>query len=104
MLTSPIVASILAGVAVLALFGALWVVARGAGRLALVRSDLLVLVTQVEQLDTRITREVKTRAGLSRAEGALEDKSVVEQAQAILAKENPPLEFPARPKRSRRNF
>jgi len=104
MLTSPIVASILAGVAVLALFGALWVVARGAGRIAQVRSDLLVLVTQVEQLDTRITREVKTRAGLTRAESTLEDKSVIEQAQAILAKENPPLAFPERPKRPlRRN-
>ncbi len=104
MLTSPIIASILAGVAVLALFGALWVVARGAGRLALVRSDLLVLVTQVEQLDTRITREVKTRAGLTRAESAVEDKSIAEQAHAILAKENPVLAFPDRPKRSRRNF
>lgn len=104
MLASPVVASILLGVAVLALFGALWVVARGAGKLSLLRSDLLVLVTQVEQLDVRITREVKTRAGLSRAENTQEDKSVVEQAQAILAKENPPLAFPERPKRPlRRN-
>lgn len=104
MLASPITASILSGLAVLALFAALWVVARGAGRIALLRSDLLVLVTQVEQLDLRITREVKTRAGLTRAEKAVEDKDVSEEARAILANETNVQPFPGRPKRTRRSF
>ena len=100
--TSLLLASVLSGIAVLMLFGALWVVARGSGRLAVLRSDLLVLVTQVEQLDTRITREVKTRAGLSRVESAAEEKTVVEEAEAILQGQNLTLPFPARPKRRTR--
>jgi len=104
MLASPFVANAMLGVAVLLLFAALWVVARGAGRISLLRSDLIVLVTQVEALDARITREVKTRAGLSRAAEAVESKSLSEEAQAILAAETNVQPFPGRPKRNRRSF
>jgi len=97
-------ASGLLAVAVCLLFAALWVVVRGQGKITLLRGDLILLTTQVENLDTRITREVKTRAGLSRAEKAEEDRSVEEQAQALLREAGPPLPFPERPKRPiRRN-
>lgn len=104
MISSTYVASGLLALAVLMLFAGLWVVARGAGRISLLRSDLIVLSTQVEALDARITREVKTRAGLTRVAEGKDEKTLADEALAILNKDQHPLPFPARPKRIRRNF
>lgn len=104
MLSSIYLAPAILFIAVLVLFAALLVVVRGAGGISLLRSDLLVLATQVEQLDTRITREVKTRSGLARAADAAEGKSIAEEAASILAAETNVQPFPARPKRNRRSF
>jgi len=90
--------------AFLLFLAALWQTVRGAGKISVLRGDLILLTTQVEALDTRITREVKTRAGLTRAEKAEEDRSVEQQAQDLLREVGPPLPFPERPKRPiRRN-
>ncbi len=104
MLASPFVANATLGIAVLVLFAALWVVARGAGRVSLLRSDLIVLTTQFEALDTRITREVKTRAGLTRAAETVGEKDLNAEAASILAQQPTVTPFPARPKRPRRSF
>jgi len=87
------------GGAVLLLIAAVVLVARGAGMIATLRQDLKVLETALEQLEVRHTREVKTRAGLTRAENAVEEKTITEEARAILEKQTPVVPFPARPKR-----
>jgi len=55
------------------------------GKVSEVRRSLLEYQTAVEQLDTRITREVKARAGLKRAEDAADERNLLQQAQDTLA-------------------
>lgn len=93
------VAAGLSATAVFMLAGASWLHVRVLGRILAVERSLLLHTTEVEQLDTRITREVKARAGLARAADAEESRSVLEQAQAKLAEEHPSVVALARPKR-----
>jgi len=104
MLTSTIVALATLPAAFFMLLAALWVVVRGSGRIAVLRQELMVLSTALEQVEIRLTREVKTRAGLSRAENAAEERSVAEQATAILQDQPTVVPISGRPKRQfRRN-
>jgi len=86
---SPYIGLALLSVAVLVLLGALWTVTRVLGGISALKSDHIVLTTAVEALDTRITREVKTRAGLASAGKAEEIRSLNEQAAAVLAEPIP---------------
>lgn len=61
---------------------------RGLGGISALRIELKEAQAGLERIDERITREVKTRAGLARAEIAAEEKDVLQQSKAILA-ENP---------------
>ncbi len=90
--------------AFLLLLAALYVVVRGAGRISLIRQEQDRLEAKLENIDTRITREVKTRAGLTRAERAEEDRSIGEQAQDLLRQAPPPSLVAERPKRPIRRF
>ena len=91
-------------VATALLIGALWSSVRVLGRISTVERSLLLLVTKIEQLDERLTREVKTRAGLTRAENAQDERTVAEQAGAILAREGQQVLSLERPKRVRRRI
>lgn len=98
MVVSPIVAGTLFGVALLLLLGACWVSVRGMGGITALRQRVILLETTLEALDTRITREVKTRAGLAGAEKVAEAKSLNEEASAYLALQTaPPATRLARP-------
>jgi len=57
---------------------------------------LEILQISVENLDTRFTREVKTRAGLKGVEAVKEAKSLAEEARIHLVAKSPPT-APARP-------
>lgn len=83
--TLPLLAAGLSAVAFLVLAAAVWMHGRVLGRISAVERDHLRYQTAVEQLDVRITREVKARAGLARAEAAQEERSLVQQAQDHLA-------------------
>jgi len=98
------IAPILLAVAVLLLAGVLWRSIRVEGGISRLRMQLMELQTEVEQLDTRITREVKTRAGLSRAENAMEEKTLTEQAHAQLALPSNSVPISGRPKRQYRRI
>ena len=54
------------------------------GSVSKVNRELLEYKTAVEQLDTRITREVKSRAGLQRAADAADERSLAQMAQDTL--------------------
>ena len=54
------------------------------GSVSKVNRELLEYKTAVEQLDTRITREVKSRAGLQRAAEAADERSLMQTAQDTL--------------------
>jgi len=99
MLTSTWIGAALAGVAVFLLAAALWSHIRVLGGITTVRQSLMVLQTAVEQLDLRLTREVKTRAALASVEKAAEEKSVGEEARAILNAEATVVPLSGRPKR-----
>jgi len=86
-------------IAVLLLLGACWVAIRGLGGISALKSEVIVLTTALEACQERITREVKTRAGLAGAEKAAEERSILEQAQAQLLKANGEPPFAGRPKR-----
>jgi len=83
--TLPLVAFGLSAAAVFLLAAAIWMHARVLGRISAVEREHLRYQTAVEQLDIRITREVKARAGLARAEQAQDERSVLDQASAHLA-------------------
>jgi len=97
---SPYIAGTLAAIALLLLLGALWVSIRGMGGITALRQQLMVLQTHTEQMDVRLTREVKTRAGLASAEKRDDERSLLEQAQAELTKASDNVTPLARPKRS----
>ena len=99
MVASPIIGLAFLAIALLLLLGAFWVSLRGVGGISTLRSELMVLRTHLEQLDTRITREVKTRAGLASAEKAQEERTVLEQAEAELRIVPTPPANQNRPKR-----
>lgn len=101
LVSSPFLALGLSALAVLMLAGAIWQSVRVLGRMSAVERDLLRYQTAVEQLDIRITREVKARAGLTRAADAADERSVLEQATAILAEADPSVTA-LRPKRTAR--
>jgi len=82
--TLPLVAGGLSAAAFIVLAAAVWMHGRVLGRIGAVERDHLRYQTAVEQLDVRITREVKARAGLARAEVAQEERSLVDQAQSHL--------------------
>lgn len=91
-------------VALFLLAGALYSFIRGAGGITALRQQMIIHDTALEALDVRLTREIKTRAGLSRSADAEETKDVTDEAKAILAAQSPVLPFPARPKRIFRRF
>ena len=94
---SPIIAGTTFGVALLLLLGACWVAVRGMGGISRLRQDVIVLQTTLEALDTRITREVKTRAGLAGAEVARQERSINEEAVTYLQQAVQPAARTARP-------
>lgn len=101
--TSSLLALGLFAAAVFLLAIAVWMHVRVLGRVLAVERDHMRYQTAVEQLDIRITREVKARAGLARAESVEEDRSIREQSEAILAKQPAPVVPLVRPGlRSRR--
>lgn len=77
----------ISAVAVLMLAGALWQSLRVLGTISEIRMGQMVHTTALEQLDERITREVKQRAAVAGAEKAREERSIAEQAQAILTQQ-----------------
>ncbi len=86
-------------IAVCVLLGALWVTVRGLGGISALRSELIVIQTGLERCDERITREVKTRAGLAGAAKADEERTILQQAQAELTNPENVEVFQLRPKR-----
>jgi len=98
----PFIALGLFCAALLALAAAIWLHTRVLGSISAVDRQLLRYQTEVEQLDTRITREVKARAGLARAADAADERSIVEQSQSILAEQGPSVVALERPKRRAR--
>jgi len=101
---SPFVAPIMLFAAALLAGGALWSWIRVQGSISLARIAVMELNSKVEQLDIRITREVKTRAGQTRTEAALDDKSILEQAHLLLDGNGAPAQPPGRPKRPYRGI
>lgn len=99
LVSSTFIALGLSALAVLMLAGAIWQSTRVLGRISAAERDLLRYQTAVEQLDIRITREVKARAGLARAADVADERSVLEQAQATLAEADPSVTL-LRPKRT----
>lgn len=99
--TSSLIALGLFAVAILLLAAELWMHGRVLGRILAVERDLMRYQTAVEQLDIRITREVKARAGLARAESVADDRSIREQSEAILAQQPAPV-IPLAPARRHR--
>lgn len=91
-------------VAAALLAGAVWSSVRVLGRISHVERSLLTLVTQVEQLDERLTREVKQRAAHVRVENAEEERTIAQQAAAHLAHQGPQVVPLERPKRVRRRM
>jgi hypothetical protein len=75
----------LSALAFIVLAAAVWMHGRVLGRISAVERDHLRYQTAVEQLDIRITREVKARAGLARAETAEQERSMEQQARDHLA-------------------
>lgn len=92
----------LSSAAVAALAAAIIMHSRVLGRILAVERALLLHTTSVEQLDTRITREVKARAGLARAADVDEQRSIVDEAQARLTEAAPSVVSLERPKRQYR--
>jgi len=88
--------------AVLMLAGALWATVRVTGGLSAVRMRLAELEHAHEILDSRITREVKARAGATGAQRVAEERSIAEEAQAILNEAGNSAGASARPSRLRR--
>lgn len=76
---------------------------RGLGGISALQSRQIVLTTRVEAIDERITREVKTRAGLASATKREEEASVLEQATQLLAAGDNVTRLPERPKRNPRS-
>ena len=70
---------------------------RGMGGITALRQRVIMLETTLEALDTRITREVKTRAGLAGAEKAAQERTINEEAVTYLQQQQPPPGRPARP-------
>jgi len=104
MLTSTYIGATLAGVAVFLLTAALWTHIRVLGRITTLRQAQMLIETTLEQLDVRLTREVKTRAALVGVEKAAEEKSIGDEARSILAAEATVVPLSGRPKRfMRRN-
>jgi len=94
-----ITASALTASAIFLLVAALIAHARVLGRISEVERSLLLLVTRIEQLDERLTREVKQRAALAGAAEREDQRSIAQQASEVLAKEGPSVVPLARPKR-----
>lgn len=92
--------SITLGIAVLLLLGACWVSLRGMGGISALRIQQAETQAALERVDERITREVKTRAGLARAEQAEEERTIMQQSAEVLAKDNVLAMPQARPKRT----
>ena len=92
----------LCALAVLVLSGALYTTIRVLGKISAVERELLRYKTEVEQLDIRITREVKARAGLQRAADVADERTVLDQARATLAEDPPRVGAVGRPSRLRR--
>jgi len=84
--------------------GALWSSLRVLGRISAVERSLLVLVTQIEQLNERLTREVKQRAAQVRVDNAEEERSISQQAADHLALVPAPSAPAGRPSRLRRRI
>jgi len=99
MVVSTYLGLALLAIAVLLLLGACWVSLRGVGGISTLRIALKETQAGLERVDERITREVKTRAGNTRAEIAAEEKDVAQQAAQILAQE--PIVVPMRSRPSR---
>lgn len=70
---------------------------RGLGGITALTQRVIVLETTLEALDTRITREVKTRAGLAGAAKAAEERTINEEAITYLQTQQPPPGRAARP-------
>ena len=87
--TATLVASGLSAAAFIVLAAAIVMHGRVLGRISAVERDHLRYQTAVEQLDVRITREVKARAGLVRAEAAREERTLVDQARDHLTEPAP---------------
>ncbi len=83
---------------------ALWAHTRVLGRISHVERSLLLLVTKIEQLDERLTREVKQRAANARAENVEDERTIAEQAREHLAREGAVVVPLARPTRIRRRI
>jgi len=94
------IASTLLAIAALLLSAALWTQVRVLGRVSEVERSLLLLVTKIEQLDERLTREVKQRAALAGAAEREDARSISEQAAAVLAREGNSAAPLGRPSRS----
>lgn len=67
-----------------AITGAVALALGGAGSLRVISSRLNLLEEAVEHTDDRVTKEVKTRAGLAAAEKRRSAASVAEEAEAVL--------------------
>lgn len=85
--------------AVLMLAGALWQAYRVLGGISAVRMALMELSTQVEQVDERLTREVKQRAGQAGAAKLADERTILDQAQAHLVAVPPSAPAAGRPSR-----
>lgn len=79
--------------------GACWVAVRGLGGISALRIGQKELEAGLERIDERITREVKGRAGRAAAEKALDERTLLEQAQAELTLPAPVTPLHARPSR-----
>jgi len=101
MVASEIIGITLSAAAVLVLLGACWVALRGLGGISALRIGHNELQAGLERIDERITREVKTRAGLARAELAIEEADIATQAQQVLAVQAPNVTQMPRPSRVR---
>ncbi len=98
----PFIALGLSAAAIFMLTAAVIMNTRVLGRILAVERQLLRYQTEVEQLDTRITREVKARAGLVRAAEAEETRSIKDEAQARLHETDASVVSLERPKRAYR--
>lgn len=85
-------------IAICVLLGAFWVSIRGMGSISVLRSEFIVLQTSLERCDERITREVKTRAGLAGAAKAEEERTILQQAEAELSIPDTVVPIQGRPK------
>ena len=76
-------ASMLA-LSVFLLLGACWVSLRGMGGISALRIHLKETQATLERIDERITREVKSRAGIAAAEKRDDEKTLLQQAHEQL--------------------